>query len=164
MLYFSRRGALALLAGLAAGGCRFEPALRRGQSAAILTGQFSVSVPGDRIAFLLEESLLQRLGNSGGIPSYMMQVSLEVSEGKGAATGSGGVDRLLLSGAAEFTVIDADDVRLADGAVKGLVTFSSIDEIIASDAARKDAEQRLADLLAEKIVARLLLNSDEWAL
>ena len=163
MLSFDRRTVLALLAGLAAAGCRFEPAMRKGRPAASLPGQFEVFVPGDRTAYLLEERLSTRLGSSGDLPGYALMVEFEISEGKAAAGGSGGVDRIALSGTARYTVSDpASTDRLTEGFVRGSVTFSSIEEIIAADAARRDAEQRLVNLIADRIVTRLTMTSGDW--
>ena len=165
MSSFDRRHALALIAGLAVAGCRFEPAMRKGSPAASLPGQFSYSVPGGRNAFLLEESLRTQLGPPTGVPDYSIDVALTISEGKAAATGSGGVDRLALTGTADFTVsAAADGAALTEGTVQGVVTFSSTDEVIASDAARQDAERRLVNLLAERIATRLILTSPDWVL
>ena len=165
MLSFDRRRALALIAGLAVAGCRFEPAMRKGSPAATLPGQFTYSVPGGRNAFLLEESLRTQLGPATGVPDYSIDVALAIHEGKAAATGSGGVNRLALTGTADFRVsAAADGAALTEGTVQGVVTFSSTDEVIVSDAARQDAEQRLVDLLAERIANRLILTSADWAL
>ena len=165
MSSFDRRRVLALIAGLAVAGCRFEPAMRKGSPAATLPGQFTYSVPGGRTAFLLEESLRTQLGPATGVPEYSIYVTLAINESKAAATGSGGVDRLALTGTADFTVsAAADGTELTEGTVQGMVTFSSNDEVIVSDAARQDAEQRLVNLLAERIATRLILTSADWAL
>ena len=150
---------------MAATGCGFEPVLRKGSPAAALPGNFRVSVPGRLMAFQLQEQLDLRLGTaSGEIPDYLLHVHLDVSERKAAAAGSGGVNRLALNGIAEYRVESLfDEAMLAEGSVRGSVTFSSTNEIIASDAARADAVRRLVNLLAERIVARLTQTAGDWA-
>ena len=112
----------------------------------------------------MEERLSALLGSSGSAnPQYLLMVDLSMDESLAAAAGAGGVDRKALSGNAAFSVSrHPGGMVLTEGSVRGQATFSASSEVVATDAAREDAEQRLVAQLAERLVARLMLTSDSW--
>ncbi len=164
MSSFDRRRFLSLLAILPIAACQFRPAMQKGEPAAALPGRISVSVPGGRTEYLLEEQLRHQLGYAGENPDFQLDVTLEFEDRAGTAPGSGGIDRGLIEGTAVFVVNRAGDgERVSGGTVRGWATYTKGNETVAVDSARADARRRLASQLADRIVTALVATAGDWA-
>ena len=164
MLSIRPRLAALTLALAALASCGYQPALKQGAPADVLTEGIEVAVAGGREGFILEELLLQRLGQSAGSSPYALTARLTVEERDQATPGAGGIDRKSIDGVAEFEIRSAGESGiLAAGSVAGTASFSTGAGAVASGAARRDAERRMLTQIADRLYSRLILTAGEWA-
>lgn len=158
-----RRRALALIACAPLGACGFSPASIESGGAGSYRGQFEIQVEGGREGFVLEDSLLDRLGESAGSPPYRLIVRLELESFETAAPGATGVGRRALDGTAKFEVIDrADGSVLLSDKVSSWTSWKETRRTAATLAARRDAEDRVLEQLAYRIVERITVFGESW--
>ena len=151
-MWWSRRGLLVALAALP--GCGFTPAYGPGGAAEGLRGRVAVEAPATPQGYALRQRLLDRLGGAGS--ELLLSVDLTQEEGASAIAPDGSTTRLRLLGTATWRLEGPDGAVLGSGAVEGFTAFSATGSTVASRTARLDAEARLAVLLADRIVTRLL--------
>ena len=160
MSSFDRRSALALLVLTLAGSCGISPA---GRTRGLPIGRIAVEVPGGRKAFTLESQLEERLGRDESAVDYQLFVTLETSERRSGASGSGGIDRFAADGVAEFELIDVQSGHsLYQDKVSASASWSATDHIVSSLSAHRDAEDRMINQIADRIVTRLMISSESW--
>lgn len=144
--------ALAAAAGLAA--CGFEPVLAPGGAGAGLVGRVAVEAPADRYDFALVEALESRLGR-GGEGAFRLDYTITVETVRVAVTQENVTTRYNLVGRVDYRLLGAEGGRVAAGQVSSFVSYSASGTVIATEAARRDAEERLMRVLADSIVTRL---------
>ncbi|WP_341212551.1 LPS assembly lipoprotein LptE [uncultured Limimaricola sp.] len=150
----SRR--LLLLGALALGGCGFTPAFGPGGDAARLHGAVRVEAPATFSGYLLRARLLDRLGPATA-PRYVLNLETSEEVEQAAISADGAVLRYRLLGRAEYELRPVDDgPALARGTVEDFAGYSATLGTVASEAAERDARERLAQLLAVQITTRLL--------
>ncbi|WP_371061035.1 LPS assembly lipoprotein LptE [Rhodosalinus sp. 5P4] len=161
MSWSDRRSFVLAACAAALAGCGFAPVYAPGGGASRLQGQVAFSAPGTRAGFDLRARLEERLGVATA-GRYALDVVPSVrSEGLGS-TRDGRTSRFQLVGSAAFTLSDAEGgTVLAEGEVDGFTGYSTTGSIVATEAARRDAETRLMRLLADRIVDRLLLAAPD---
>ncbi|MGR3632844.1 MAG: LPS assembly lipoprotein LptE [Limimaricola soesokkakensis] len=157
-MWFSEPGRRALLLGaLALGGCGFAPAYGPDNDAARLRGKVAVEAPASFPGYLLRARLLDRLG-APVEPLYELDVETSEEVEQAAISADGAVLRYRLLGRASYALRPlAGGPALAEGAVEEFAGYSATLGTVASDAAERDARERLAVLLADQIVTRLLV-------
>ncbi|RMH46759.1 MAG: hypothetical protein D6688_04270 [Alphaproteobacteria bacterium] len=147
-------GAVALATVLA--GCGYTPAYGPDGTSAIGRGAVAVEQASDRRTFLLREALIQRLGEPSS-PAYALGLEVEVvAEGLGI-TANNEITRYQLVGTARYTLRDLATGSVAtSGQVTGFTGYSTSASTVGGVVARRDAEERLMTILADRIAARLL--------
>ena len=150
----SRR--LVLLAPLLIAACGFAPAYGPGGEGARLDGRLSYEAPDTPDGFLLRARLEDRLGRAA-TPEAILAVEVEVSREAAAVTPEGSITRYDLAGRASWRLARGDGTPLAEGEVSAFTGSSATGTTVATRAAEEDARARLMTLLADAIVARLLL-------
>ncbi|WPY93536.1 LPS assembly lipoprotein LptE [Limimaricola variabilis] len=144
-----------LLGALALGGCGFTPAYGPG-GAAPLRGTMAVETPATFPGYLLRARLLDRLGPAER-PRYLLDIDVTEETEQAAISADGAVLRYRLLGAALYALRPvAGGDALAEGTVEDIASYSTTLGTVASEAAERDARERLAVLLADQIVTRLL--------
>ena len=151
-MWWSRRSALIGLAALA--GCGFTPAYGPGGAAAALRGQVAVEAPATAQGYLLRRRLLDRLGGAG--TTYQLTVTPTLEEGASAIAPDGVTTRVRLVGTAGWRLVDRAGGLLDEGREEAFTAYSVTGSTVAERTARLDAEERLAVLLADRIVTRLI--------
>ena len=145
-----RRAVLAALGALA--GCGFTPALAPGGQ-----GRFIVEAPATRAGFVLRGQLLDRLGTPGAGAPYRLAVELAVDPGVAAVDPAQVTTRVRLEGAATFVVTEAATERvILRGSASSFASYDATGTTVSLAASARDAEARLATILADRIAARLL--------
>ncbi|MGI3169585.1 LPS assembly lipoprotein LptE [Pseudooceanicola sp. C21-150M6] len=156
---FDRRSLLRLLATapMAAGvsACGFTPAYGPGGGASKLTGRVAVSAPTTRETYLMTRQLEERLGRTSA-PAYQLSYTLELEEERIAITSDNITRRFNLIGKASYRLTDLTGNELAKGQVESFTGYSATGTTVATRAARWDAEERLATILSDDIVTRLI--------
>ena len=143
---------LAALAGLA--GCGYRPVLAPGGPGAGLVGRVALRDPSNRYDFAFVEALEARLGRAG-VGAYRLTYSIDVDSERVAVTQQNVTTRYNLIGEVEYRLVAADGGRVASGRVNSFVSYSASGTVIATEAARRDAEERLMRVLADSLVTRL---------
>jgi len=143
---------LAALAGLA--GCGYEPVLAPSGPGAGIVGRVAIEAPRGRYDFALVEALEARLGRAAE-GDWVLEHSVSVKRVRVAVTQRNVTTRYNLVGTADYRLRAASGGRVAAGEVSSFVSYSALGTVIATDAARRDAEERLMRVLADAIVTRL---------
>jgi LPS-assembly lipoprotein len=151
---WSRR--LVLLSSLALAACGFEPVYGPGGAGTRLQGQVRVADPrtADDYAFL--RRLTERLGPED-VARYELGYALRIARVAQAITPDEVTTRYSLNGTASYTLTDAaTGAVVAQGEVSNFSSYSTVGTVIATTAAEQDARGRLAVMLADQVVTRLL--------
>jgi LPS-assembly lipoprotein len=149
---FSRR--TLLLGFISLSGCGFAPIYGAGNG---MREQISFESDDSVAGYRLNERLEERLGFSG-TPRYVLRTSIRYNERAAAITSEGGTARLNVTGSADWVLTDVTSgARVGAGQVEGFTSYSATGSTIATQSTRDDSLERLAILLADRIVSRLLI-------
>jgi len=162
MSFSDRRQALGLLALGPLAACGFVPVHGADGTADGLRGRVRVAPPDDRLGFELVARLEDRLGRASA-PTHVITYALDTEETPLGITGTDDITRIRVIGVLSFAVTEAGtEAPVQDGVLRTFTAFSTTGSPVATIAARRDAEDRLATILADRLVARLLADADRW--
>lgn len=148
----TRRIALLGLLGLA--GCGFVPIYGDG---AMTQGAFAFEADESVLGFRLRVRLEDRLGQPSS-PKFVIKTTLDASERAAAITEDGDTSRLNIVGTANWSITDlATNQQIATGKVEAFTSYSATGSTVATQTANDDARARLAIMLADMIVTRVLV-------
>ncbi|ADO43888.1 LPS assembly lipoprotein LptE [Ketogulonicigenium vulgare] len=142
-------GAAALLAG-----CGFAPAYGTRGAGSHLLNRIRYQVPNTALGYRLRQSLRDSLGEG---TDMVLDVNVTTGVLTSAETRSGEILRYTLPGTATFTLRDSAGGTITSGSVDAFTGYSASASIRAVETAQIDAEDRLARLLAERIITQLLV-------
>ena len=143
--------------------CGFTPAYGPEGGAGRLQGSIEVDAPTDRDSFLLVQALENRLGRAAA-PSYGLSLALEVKQERMAINATNITTRFNVIGKATFALRDLGDGKvLQSGSVDSFTGFSATGSTVATQAAQRDAHERLMTILADQITTRLIARAGELA-
>ena len=167
MWWSDRRAVLAGLAAAALAGCGFTPLYGEGAPATKMAGRVEVSIIEGEPGFTMRERLTERLGPATAA-AYRLDVTLKLTRNGVALTQQNVTTRFDVIGTAEYTLVPlAGGTPVASGSVRTITGYSAPESetasAFASRAAERDAERRLAVVLADRILQRLALGADGWA-
>jgi LPS-assembly lipoprotein len=149
-----RRFLLCLPLALAA--CGFTPVYGPGGSGSALEGRVEVSEQEDVEGYLLVRRLEERLGRASQ-PAYRLAVDVTTTRDSLAVNTENNINRYNLIGVARFQLVEQASGRVVtSGQVDNFTGSSATGTTLATQAAERDARERLMVLLADQIVARLL--------
>lgn len=168
-----RRRLLALSAAALAAGCGFAPVYGPAGAGRALQGRVAVPAPETRLGYHFTRRLEARLGRADA-PRYRLEAPLTVEREGLGTTADGRTTRYQLLGRADWRLLPAapgpeteletepeterGGAPLAEGRVRAFTGYSSTGSPLAARAAERDAEERLATLLADRLVERLLMS------
>lgn len=148
----SRRVVLSGLLGLT--GCGFAPVYGRENA---FQGQIAYEATESIAGFRLRQRLENRLGR-GTAPAFLLKVDIASRERAAAITAEGDTARLNIIGTARWTLTSAADAKeVATGEVEAFTSYAATGSTIATQSTRDDALARLAIILADMIVSRILV-------
>lgn len=151
---WSRRAALA--AGLALAACGFQPVYGPGGAGTRLQGQVRVADPGTADDYAFLRHLTERLGPEQAV-RYELGYRLQIATVGQAITPDEVTTRYSLNGTASYRLTEmATGAVVAEGEVSNFASHSTVGTVIATNAAEQDARNRLAVMLADQVVTRLL--------
>ncbi|GGL53667.1 LPS assembly lipoprotein LptE [Wenxinia marina] len=157
----TRRGAV--LALLALGACGFTPVYAPGGPGEVLRGQVAYATPATPAGYRLRARLEDRLGRNEGAP-LGLTVTLEIADEATAIGADGAQTRFTLLGRAPWRLESRPDgAVIAEGVADAFTAYSATGSTVATEAAARDARDRLAVILADQIVTRLLALSPDLA-
>lgn len=146
---------LVLLAPLVLVACGFSPVYAPGGSGAALQNRVLVDPPGSQDSYILVRELEERLGRSSN-PAYALSMVIVTSEARLAIDREGDTGRFNRLGSVDFSLRDlASGQVVSSGKVESFVGYSGTGTTVESLAGEQDAQVRLMNIMADKIVARL---------
>lgn len=158
MSSFDRRSLILLPLALAA--CGFQPVYAPGGTGSALYGRVSVVAPSNRESYLLFRTLEDRLGRTD-TPTWRLAVTPTVIQEGQAVTASGNITRFSVVGSVVYSLHRADDDSVVtSGNVQNFTGYSATGSAVETLAAESDAIERLMQLLADQIFARLLATAE----
>ncbi|MDO5705713.1 MAG: LPS assembly lipoprotein LptE [Paracoccus sp. (in: a-proteobacteria)] len=147
-----RRTLLAALLALA--GCGLTPVHGPDSPANALFGQVRPSEARTFDDFAFNRRIGERLGPPGG--NYDLTYTLRFGAVAQGITPDEVTTRYSLNGTAAFTLTDGAGTVVTQGQVSNFTSFSTTGTTVASLMADMDARERLARMLADQVVTRLL--------
>lgn len=161
-MWWSRRGLI--LSALAAGGCGFTPLYGEDSPAAALAGRIAIGriargpLP-DRMGFALRESLIRRLGVARD-PGFRLDLTLKVEETGLAITPDNATTRYSLTATADWDLVQSGTASpVLSGSARSFSAHSATATVYATRIAARDAERRLAEDLAQRIVTQIAASA-----
>lgn len=157
---WSRRGALA--AGLAAlAGCGFSPVYGPGGEARTLRGAILAAEPNTDITFAFVRRFEERLGLPDA-PEYALAYTLNTTQVALAIDGSNNITRFNIEGALDWALSPVgSDTPVLSGRETGFTAYSATGSTISTLESERDAQRRLAFILADAVVVRLLAEAPD---
>jgi LPS-assembly lipoprotein len=161
-----RRSLLAALAALTlAGACGFEPLYAPGGDAAATRGTIEVDVIEGAAGFALRERLVMRLG-AAEAPTHRLAVDLGIESTGVAITEQDVTTRFSVTGRARYRLVPMGAVEpVLTGEALAITGFSApaseTASAFASLSAERDAELRVARVLAEDIARDIALRAGD---
>lgn len=157
MLSFDRR--LFLLTAAALAGCGFRPAFAPGGPATRLQSTILVDEPPDRPAYLMTRRFEERLGRAN--PAiYGLSYSISLNEEPIAISANNVITRYNILGSVTFALRDLDTEKvLTSGKVDNFASYSASGTTVATQAAQRDAEERLMMILTDQMITRLTADA-----
>lgn len=150
---WSRRGVL--LAALALAACGFAPVYGPGGTGTRLQDKVRTADPRTPDDFAFAGRIAERLGPDG--TRYELDWRLRIAVVPQAITPDEITTRYSLNGTASYVLTEITSGRtVARGQVSSFTSYSTTGTTIATLAAEQDAHKRLARLLADQVVTRLL--------
>ncbi len=116
--------------------------------------EISFAPMSDRLGQRLRNELIRLITPSGEVvnPLYRMTLSLNISENNVLVRSNSDVDRKTLSLSVAYKILDAEtDEEVFVGNAFGDVSFNRVRSEYANIRARRDAENRAANIVAEQI-------------
>ncbi|MDM7459715.1 MAG: LPS assembly lipoprotein LptE [Paracoccus sp. (in: a-proteobacteria)] len=150
---------MALLGLLALGGCGLSPVYgTNGAAAGGLMGRVRPRDPETPLEFTFNRRLAERVG-SDSAADLDLDYRIAVGVVAQAITTDEVITRSSLNGTADFALSDRNGAELTRGRVSSFTSYSTTGTTIATLAAEADARERLAVMLADQVVTRLLAVS-----
>ncbi|WP_420568842.1 LPS assembly lipoprotein LptE [Thalassovita sp.] len=161
-MWLSKRLAL-LICAAALTGCGFAPAYGPTGAASKLQSQITVDAPVDLDQQLLVQELENRLGRTAS-GRYQLGYQLTYEQARMAVSADNTTTRFNIVGTVEYTLRDGYSQQvLTQGNVSGFTGYSTTSSTVATLASEQDARKRLAVILADRIVTRLISAAPELA-
>ncbi|MEM8775634.1 MAG: LPS assembly lipoprotein LptE [Pseudomonadota bacterium] len=141
--------------------CGFEPALAPGGDADRLFQAVLVDEPVGLSGFLLTRELEERLGR-GAAARYGLSLSIRVGRSAVAISSSNVTTRFNLLGSVQYALRDLETTAvLVTGSESNFVSYSATGTTVATQAAERDAQERLMIILSDQIVNGLVAQADK---
>jgi len=151
----SRRAALLGLVMLA--GCGFAPVFGSNGAASGLRNAVEIAAPATAEGYRIRQQLLDRLGDATE-PRHLLTVTIVIVSEPVAITAEGVTTRFNLPGTADWTLSDpATGALLAEGQETAFASYSATGNTVTTRSGEQDARDRLAVMLADQIVTRLII-------
>ena len=155
MSSFDRRTFLLSLTALAA--CGFEPVYAPGGVADGLRGRIDFASPVDEEGFALVRRLEERLGTPQGA-DLSLTADIRITEDQVGFLPDGTISRYNVLGDVTWTLSRlTSGERVASGREQSFTSYGATSTTVATLVAQRDARRRLMVILADRIVADLLV-------
>lgn len=155
MSWCDRRSLLALFAALPLAACGFRPVYGPGGSGSALRGTILPDAPTDRPSFAFVNRIEDRLGRAEA-PRWALGYAIEMREIAVGISADNVTTRYNVTGRVVWSIRPAGGGDpVLTGEAESFTAYSATGTTVATLVARRDAEDRLMTILADRIVARL---------
>lgn len=159
MSSFSRRAFSLGSAALMPAGCGFAPAYGPVGAATRLQGSILVDEPQDRLAYVFTRQFEERMGRANPA-DYGLSYSILIDEQAIAISSNNVITRYNVIGTITYALRDMESEKvLSSGKVDSFTSYSASGTTVATQAARRDAEERLIVILTDKLITRLTADA-----
>jgi len=159
-MWWSRRTAATAFAALSLAACGFAPAFGPSGPADALAGRVTVQAPSTGPEYILVARLEQRLGRAGNGAPLSLSYTLATGQEAVAITPAAEITRYNVTGTLDWRLTDtATGAIVASGQVRSFTSYSATGSTIATRAAREDATERLATILADRTADEVVLKT-----
>ncbi len=156
-----RRSFLTLTAATALSACGFEPVYGPGGGGAKLSGRVRPADPETTEDYILVRELETRLGRANN-PDLVLDYTTSLTEERMAISADNITTRFNVIGTVRYELKDArSDIVLEDGKVDSFTSYSTTGSTVATQAARRDARERLMVILTDLLVTRLYAVAED---
>lgn len=146
----------ALLGTLLLAGCGFAPVYGPGGAGGLLQDRVRAADPVDAEGFAYNARIAERLGSDAGT-EFLLDYRFSMATVAQAITTDEVTTRYSLNGTVDFTLSRiATGEIVTSGRVSNFTSYSTTGTTIATLTAERDAQMRLARMLADQTVTRLL--------
>ena len=137
--------------------CQITPTFGPQGGAVRFYNAVELDAPSSRFEYLFYQSMDERLKDREN-GEFQLAYSVSNSTRRGGIDSTGRAHRVLVSGSAGYTLRKVGEKQaISTGSVSGFVGYSSLATSVAAEASRRDADQRLARILADKVVEELAI-------
>lgn len=152
----SRRALLAAALGAALVGCGFAPVHGPGGGGDGLRATIRPAEPDTDLTFAFVRQFEERLGRADA-PRWDLDYTITTDEVALAIDGSNNITRLNLEGVLNWTLrpVGSDTVTLS-GRETSFTAYAATGSTVSTLESERDAQRRLARILADRVVTRLL--------
>ncbi|SDY31189.1 LPS-assembly lipoprotein [Jannaschia faecimaris] len=153
------RRALLTVALVALAGCGFTPVYGPGGGGAALRAAIRPTEPDTDLTFAFVRQFEERLGRAV-VPMWELDYTIVTSDEALAIDGSNNITRYNIEGWIDWTVtpVGSSSVMLS-GRDSTFTSYSATGSTISTLESERDAQRRLARILADKVVTRLLAEA-----
>ncbi len=162
----SRRGVTACCVAafcVALAGCGFRPLHGEGSAAGAVLGEIAYETPTDRVGYHMRRMLERRLGRAPGDADYLLVADITLSDSGLAITEDSSITRYVVRGRSRYAMTGPEGFVPISGFVESVSAYSATGSLYATRAARRDAEERIAEDIGENIAIRVSAELDKRA-
>ena len=156
MSLFSRRNFLIGLFFLV--GCGYAPVHGTNPKTKKLYTSVFVQAPKDRVEFELVRNLEKQFRKNSS-SKYQLNYTLTIKEEKGVVSASQTLERYSLFGSLKYSLNDKDGGVVLTNTAKSFTAYSATGTPLATERAKRDAQDRLMVILAEQVLTRISILS-----
>lgn len=134
-----------------------------GSAARAVLGEIQFEVPTDRVGYHMRRMLERRLGRPASDPPYLLVADIDISDSGLAITEDSSITRYVVRGRSRYAMTGPEGFRPVSGFVESVSAYSATGSLYATRAARRDAEERIAEDMADRIATRISAELDKRA-
>lgn len=105
----------------------------------------------------------QGLGRPASDPPYLLVADIDISDSGLAITEDSSITRYVVRGRSRYAMTGPEGFRPVSGFVESVSAYSATGSLYATRAARRDAEERIAEDMADRIATRISAELDKRA-
>ena len=139
-------------------GCGYAPVHGTDPKTKKLYTSVFVQAPKNRVEFELVRNLEKQF-RKNSLSKYELNYTLTIEEEKVVVSASQTLERYNLFGSLKYSLTDRDGSLALTNTVKSFASYSATGTPLATERAKRDAQDRLMVILAEQVLARISILS-----
>ncbi|MDD9745531.1 MULTISPECIES: LPS assembly lipoprotein LptE [Marinovum] len=143
-------------------GCGFAPAYGTGGAASRLQNALRIEEPDSQNAYFVTRRIEERLGAGGASAPYELDLIVSLNEESSASTSDGALTRYQVLGRVTYALRRTGETEVLDtNTVRHFTGYSASGSTVATLQAKRDAEERMMVILADRVVQELVLAAPD---